>query len=198
MTAIMTTGHRAHIMGKRRDERIELRESEVARESRILGTQPRFLRLPFYERSYEVTEDDISQFLALMIDVRPDWLFIPQSHDAHPAHVASRAIVLESVRRFRQRTDIVPDVWTYEGPWALFGKDEFQALFSVPSAAFERKLQAIRCHESQLERTPYDVAADALARMRSSLVPESALAGFGNKPPRLEPFVELFGVERGF
>ncbi len=196
-TAVMTTGHRAHIMGKKRDERIALRESEVVRESRILGTQPRFLRLPLYERSYEVTEEDISQFLELVEEVRPDWLFLPQARDAHPAHVASRAVAVEAVKRYRGHHDGTVDVWTYEGPWALFGKDEFQALFSIPGAAFERKLQAIRCHESQLARTPYDVAADALARMRSSLVPESALVGFGNKPPRLEPYVEIYGVERG-
>ena len=117
--------------------------------------------------------------------------------DGHPAHVASRAIALEAVKRFGTHQGGNLELWSYEGPWALFGKDEFKALFSIPREYFERKLEAIRCHESQLERTPYDVAADALARMRSSLVPESALAGFGNKPPRLEPFVELYGVERG-
>lgn len=196
-TAVMSTGHRAHIMGKRRDERIALRESEVVRESRILGTQPRFLRLPFYERSYEVTEEDIRLFLELVEEVKPDWFFLPQARDAHPAHIASRKVALEGLKRYRRPREGVLDVWTYEGPWALFGKDEFQALFSIPGAAFERKLQAIRCHETQIERTPYDVAADALARMRSSLVPESALVGFGNKPPRLEPYVEIYGVERG-
>jgi LmbE family N-acetylglucosaminyl deacetylase len=195
-TAVMSTGHRAHIMGKRRDERIALRETEVVRESRILGTQPRFLRLPFYERSYQHGEDDIGPFLELLEEVRPDWVFLPQANDGHPAHVASRAIALEGVKRFKPKKDRNLELWTYEGPWALFGKDEFQALFSIPREQFERKLEAIRCHESQLWRTPYDVAADALARMRSSLVPESALAGFGNKPPRLEPFVELYGIER--
>ena len=197
-TAIMTTGHRAHILGKRRDERIALRESEVVRESRYLGTTPRFLRLPFYERNYEITEPDLEQTLALLEELRPDWVFMPQSRDAHPAHIASRQVALESLKRYRKTAARAVDVWTFEGPWSLFGKDEFQAVVSIPPEAFERKLQAIRCHESQLERTPYDVAADALARMRASLVPESALAGFGKVPPRLEPFVEIFGIERSW
>jgi glucosamine-6-phosphate deaminase len=196
-TAIMTTGHRAHILGKRRDERIALRESEVVRESRFLGTTPRFLRLPFYERGYEVTEADIEPFLGLIREVAADWVFLPQSRDAHPAHIASRNVALEALKRHRRERDAAVDIWTFEGPWSLFGKDDFQAVFSVPPEAFERKLQAIRCHESQLERTPYDVAADALARMRASLVPESSLAGFGKKPPRLEPCVEVYGIERG-
>jgi glucosamine-6-phosphate deaminase len=195
-TAIMTTGHRAHILGKRRDERIALRESEVIRESRFLGTEPRFLRLPLYERDYTITDVDIDLFLELLGETRPDWVFLPQSRDAHPAHIASRTVALEAIKRHRRLTDAAVEVWSFEGPWSLFGKDEFQAVFSIPLEAFERKLQAIRCHESQIERTPYDVAADALARMRASLVPESALAGFGKKPPRLEPFVELYGIER--
>jgi hypothetical protein len=40
------------------------------------------------------------------------------------------------------------------------------------------------------------VAAESLARLRSALVPEAELAGFGARPPRLEPWVELFRRER--
>jgi glucosamine-6-phosphate deaminase len=195
VTAVMTTGHRSFIYGTQRGERIAIREAEVVKESRFLGSEPRFLRLPFYDGNYEVTERDLDIFITLLRELDPDWVFLPHPKDSHPAHVASRAVVVESMRRYLAGTRKTVDLWNYEGPWALFNRGDFNAIVSVPRLAFERKLQAIRAHESQVARTPYDVAADSLARLRSALVPESELAGFGARPPRLDAWLELFWRE---
>jgi len=195
VTAVMTTGHRSFIYGTQRGERISIREAEVVKESRFLGAEPRFLRLPFYDGNYEVTERDLDLFLALLRELEPDWIFMPHPKDSHPAHAASRAVAIESLRRHLGGSRKTVDLWNYEGPWALFNRGDFNAIVSVPRLAFERKLQAIRAHESQVARTPYDVAAEALARLRSALVPESELAGFGARPPRLETWLELFQRE---
>ncbi len=195
VTAVMTTGHRSFIYGTQRGERIAIREAEVLKESRFLGAEPRFLRLPFYDGNYEVTERDLELFLALLREIDPDWMFLPHPKDSHPAHIASRVIVMESLRRYLAGTRRVVELWNYEGPWSLFNRGDFNAMFTVPRLAFERKLQAIRAHESQVARTPYDVAAESLARLRSALVPESELAGFGARPPRLDAWLELFQRE---
>ncbi|HET6451523.1 MAG TPA: PIG-L family deacetylase [Spirochaetia bacterium] len=195
VTAVMTTGHRSFIYGTQRDERIAIREAEVVKESRFLGAEPRFLRLPFYDGNYEVGERDLDLFLTLLREVEPDWVFLPHPKDSHPAHRASRAVVMESLRRYLAGSRRVLDLWNYEGPWALFNRGDFNAIATVPRLAFERKLQAIRAHESQTARTPYDVAAESLARLRSALVPESELAGFGARPPRLDAWLELFQRE---
>ena len=195
VTAVMTTGHRSFIYGTQRDERIAIREAEVVKESRFLGAEPRFLRLPFYDGNYEVGERDLDLFLTLLREVEPDWVFLPHPKDGHPAHRASRAVVMESLRRYLAGSRRVLDLWNYEGPWALFNRGDFNAIATVPRLAFERKLQAIRAHESQTARTPYDVAAESLARLRSALVPESELAGFGARPPRLDAWLELFQRE---
>jgi glucosamine-6-phosphate deaminase len=195
VTAIMTTGHRSFIYGTQRGERISIREAEVGRESRVLGAEARFLRLPFYDSNYEISERDLEAFGALLAEVDPDWVFLPHRKDSHPAHIASRAIVVESLRRFLTGTRRTIELWNFEGPWALFNRGDFNTIVTVPRTAFERKIQAIRAHESQLARTPYDVAAESLARLRSALVPESELAGFGARPPRLDPYLELFHRE---
>jgi glucosamine-6-phosphate deaminase len=192
VTAVMSTGHRSFIYGTQRGERIAIRESEVVKESRFLGVEPRFLRLPFYDSNYEITWRDSEVFIALLEELDPDWIFMPHQKDSHPAHIASRAIALQSLRRHLAGSGKVVEVWNYEGPWALFNRGEFNTIVSVPRIPFDRKLQAIRAHESQTARTPYDVAAESLARLRSALVPESELAGFGARPPRLDAWMELF------
>jgi N-acetylglucosamine malate deacetylase 1 len=191
-TAVMTSGHRSFIYGTQRAERIAIREAEVVKESRFLGVDPRFLRLPFYDTNYEVSERDLEIFGNLLAALSPDWIFMPHPKDSHPAHVASRTVVREALKRFLAGTSRTVECWLYEGPWALFNRGEFNAIVTVPRIAFERKLQAIRAHESQVTRTPYDVAAESLARLRSALVPESELAGFGARPPRLDAWLELF------
>ena len=193
VTAVMTTGHRSFIPGTRREERIAIREREAAAEARVLGVEPRFLRLPFYDTAAEVTERDVDILAGLLTEIRPDWIFIPHRKDGHPAHQASRRTALEAMRRAAAGADI--EVWSYEGPWALFGRGDFDTIVPLPRPAFEKKAEAIRAHASQVARTPFDVAAESLARLRSSLVPESELAGFGARPPRLEPWVELFRRE---
>jgi glucosamine-6-phosphate deaminase len=192
VTAVMSTGHRSFIYGTQRGERIAIRESEVTKESRILGVEARFLRLPFYDNNYEVSERDLEILVALLREVDPDWVFMPHAKDSHPAHVASRRIAQDSLRRLLAGSRKTVEVWNFEGPWALFNRGEFNTIVTVPRLAFERKLQAIRAHESQVARTPYDVAAESLARLRSALVPESELAGFGARPPRLDAWLELF------
>ena len=192
VTAVMTTGHRSFIYGTQRGERIAIREAEVVKESRFLGVEPRFLRLPFYDSNYDISQKDRDQFVALLAELDPDWIFTPHLKDTHPAHIASRRIAIESLQSYLSGTHKSVEVWNYEGPWALFNRGDFNTIVSVPRVAFDRKLQAIRAHESQVARTPYDVAAESLARLRSALVPESELAGFGALPPRLDAWMELF------
>jgi glucosamine-6-phosphate deaminase len=192
VTAVMTTGHRSFIYGTQRSERIAIREGEVVKESRLLGAEPRFLRLPFYDNNYEASERDIAALAALVGELDPDWVFIPHEKDTHPAHVASRRIAVETLRRFLAGTQKTIEVWNFEGPWALFNRGDFNTMVTVPRLSFERKLQAVRAHESQVARTPYDVAAESLGRLRAALVPESELAGFGARPPRLDAWLELF------
>ena len=59
----------------------------------------------------------------------------------------------------------------------------------------KQKLDAIACHESQLNRTRYDLAAKALGQLRAALIPEQALAEFGKNSIKLDKYVELLNIE---
>ena len=83
-------------------------------------------------------------------------------------------------------------LFMYEGPWSLFPPASYNTIVSPPADNFAHKEAAILAHKSQVERTAYDKAADALATMRAVLVPEQDLAGFGGQGPRIDSKIELF------
>ena len=143
LTAVMSTGHRSFIYGTQRSERIALREAEVVKESRFLGAEPRFLRLPFYDSNYEVSERDRETVLALLEELDPDWVFMPHAKDSHPAHVASRKIALSSLQRFLAGTRKIVEVWNYEGTWALFNRGN-----SIRSSPCRRRHSSASCRPS--------------------------------------------------
>ena len=198
VTAVMTTGHRSFIYGTQRGERIAIREAEVVKESRFLGVEPRFLRLPFYDGNYEVTERDLEVFIALLRELDPDWIFMPHPKDSHPAHIASRAVAMESLRRHLAGTAQDRRPVELRGTVGAVQPGGFQHDRDRPAPGLRAEAAGRSgAHESQVARTPYDVAAESLARLRSALVPESELAGFGARPPRLDAWLELFQAGDG-
>ena len=135
VTAVMTTGHRSFIYGTQSGERIAIREAEVVKESRFLGAEPRFLRLPFYDSNYEVTERDLDIFVALLAGARSRLaLHCRTPRTAIPRTWPAGRWPSESLRRYLAGTRKIVDLWNYEGPWALFNRGEFNTIVTVPAA----------------------------------------------------------------
>jgi LmbE family N-acetylglucosaminyl deacetylase len=194
--AIMTSGYRSYIFGKNKKQRIKIREQEVKRESKILGTKPIFLQCQFYEAkdTAAAIKKDTKKVLEILKKIKPDIIFLPHKKDSHPTHTLSRKVVLDALKRKQRfdRTEV--ELWFYEGPWAIFAEDDFNTIFAFGNDLMNKKMRAVKEQRSQIARTRFDLAAKALAELRSALIPEQALFGFGSKTPKVGKYFELFKV----
>jgi len=182
---VLGTGHRGIDSGKSLNQKIREREKETRAEAKVLGTKPVFLRARFYDKHYQVLEADIRQIRALMRKIKPNLVFVPQRHDTHPAHHASRKIVLASIPG-------QVELWSYETTWALFGHEKFNAVFEFSKKRMRKKLKAIRKHKSQIERTRFDTAAESIAELRQIAIGEQFFSILGKKPVKISQYLELF------
>jgi len=185
---VMVTGHHARIAGTTAQQRIAIREAEVRRECEILGAEPHFLQLPFYERRYPLLEDDLQSVRQRLTALGANWLFTPGGQDPHPTHALSRQLALLAAWSIEP----APLIWSYESPWGLFQNDGFNRIVPLSQETMAAKLRAIEAHASQTARTPYARLAEAIAALRAAIVPEQILAGLGETPTTRESYMEVF------
>jgi LmbE family N-acetylglucosaminyl deacetylase len=193
-SCVCTTGHRAYIPNTTAEQRIAMREAESTEEARILGARVKFLRLPLYNRSSVVDDEDVRIMLAYLDEAQPHMIFMPQTGDTHQTHRAVAKTILQALQRYQStHADLPPvELYMYEGPWSLYSKGSYNVIASPSAPYFAKKMAAIQVHKSQTARTAYDRAADSLALLRGALVPEQDLGGFGDQPPSLPERLELF------
>ncbi|MBI1850026.1 MAG: 6-phosphogluconolactonase [Planctomycetes bacterium] len=194
VTAICVSGHRAAIPGTSVEERRSIRGREAEREAEILGAEARLLDLRFYDGDGAFRSDDAETVRRLFGEIRPEIVIAPSDADRHPTHRVCRHLVVEAARRFVLEDRTVPSLefWEFEGPWALFGRDEINVVVVIPEEATKLKARAIRAHRSQIDRKRYDLAAESLAMFRAITSPESRLGTFGQGAIDLGPHVEVF------
>ena len=185
---VMTSGHRAHIDGADRQERIAIRKDETRKECEVLSATPHFMDLGFYDEGEKHIDGDIKTMLQELEELHPDIVFLPHHLDSHQTHLTSRKIMLEAIKMH----DRPLEIWHYETLWAPFRTKHFNTVVPLAKDVMERKMQAIRCHASQIKRTPYDRAAKALATFRAVLIPEQELSSFGDSGIQVGSFVEVF------
>lgn len=193
---IATTGYRSVVNGLKPQEVTAIREAEARLESKVLGTKPIFLRAEFYDARDpdKASRRDTSRLAAHFKKIKPDMVFLPSRKDSHPTHRASRQITLAALESFAARGGKRAVVWEYEGLWSMFSEGDFNTIFTYDDKIMKRQLKAISLQRSQIARTRFDIAAQSLARLRATIVPEQALVGYGARPPRLGKYFELFYV----
>lgn len=175
----------------------EVRQEETILEAKILGMEePVFLNLPFYERERQPSRLD-EELLSAVLEPLPDVIFLPSNHDSHKTHKIARKLTLRILGQLLKYNDKANlELIFYETPWGLFPHGKYNAIFPLDEASMRQKLEAIRVHKSQVERTQFVSFAKSLAQLRAAVVPEQALKkwGFGQKPFELGKCLEVYFV----
>jgi glucosamine-6-phosphate deaminase len=184
-TLVMTTGHRSFIPDTTKQERIDIRMAEALAEGKMMGTTTHFMEFSFYDEGEKLLVRDGKKLKTMLNKLSPDIVLLPQINDHHPTHKMSRDITLAVLKKGTE-------IWSYESPWGLFNHGKFNMIVSIPELNFQKKLKAIKVHESQIQRTDYVVVAEALGNLRGALIPEQELVGFGQKQIKIDKHIELF------
>jgi LmbE family N-acetylglucosaminyl deacetylase len=190
----MTSGHRAEIPDTTREDRIEIRRDELARECAVLGVGLRPLDLSFYDDGYSFRGDDLDRVESSLRELEADWILTPSRNDLHPAHRASARLVWAAVLRRAGRGESrgPVELWEFEGPWHLHGPGEANAVVPLTPQERRTRREAAAAHSSQMNRARYDLAADGLAIYRAVTTPEVCLGGFGAGRVDLGEGAELY------
>lgn len=145
-----------------REQAWEIREREAAQAAGVLGLSAiEFLRQPdWYVGDHVATA---ARALALVVErERPHAIYVTHAQEWHPDHQASLPVVRQALEHC---TIPAPTLLTYE-VWSPLA-----AWYHVEDirAVMRRKLQAIRCYESQIAQLRYDQAARGLALYRGAV-----------------------------
>jgi len=96
------------------------------------------------------------------LDKNFDEIYLPHPHDGHKTHARIADLVLEAAG-----THPTPAVlWAYDGWNFLHNPTRYEEI----SAYLSQKLDAIRCHKSQIADKAYDEAMEKFARVRALLM----------------------------
>lgn len=163
------------------DEVRALREKEAQAAAAVLGTaECAFLRRPDWglDDDLEATGAALS---AVVQRFAPERIYAPHAHEWHPDHRAAHTAACRAAAAQGLPPECVLgyEVWT--------PLREYTVVEDV-SEHIGRKLEAIRCYESQLETFDYVQAAAGLSSFRGALAAHSAHAEVFEQPPNGTPW----------
>jgi N-acetylglucosamine malate deacetylase 1 len=140
--------------------RIREREAEAAADVLGLATLE-FLRLPDWYVGDNVPEAAVALTVVLQREA-PQRVYLPHEAEWHPDHKASMPVVRNALRG---SAIPAPSLLTYEVWTPLAEYDDGQDITLV----MRRKLQAVRCHRSQVAQLRYDRGVLGLNRFRGAI-----------------------------
>lgn len=176
-TINLYSGHRSEIPNTNTEGRVEIRKKEAEAEAKALNIAMEFPQLKGYDDDYSLLDEDIEYLVEQVKSSEAKHIFVPWIHDPHPAHRATTALLFKALENVQAPSGL--RIWFYETPWGLFRPGEMNTFVALSKDETITKLKAIGMHQSQVQRSAYDYAADALTRLRSVVSLEQEFSGYG-------------------
>lgn len=167
----MTSGS-AGSLDYAKEELARIRENEAKRAAKVVGSRNMmFLRDP--DGYLEYNEDKSRKLVELIRKIRPHAVYVHHGSDRHRDHFITYPLVRESIRRasgpWFQECDKA--LWSVETVLAYEVSTPLSELNYVEdiSGFIDKKIAALKRHQSQVKDIWYDEAAEGLAKYRGAM-----------------------------
>ena len=155
------------------EEFIERRKKEIANAHRVLGVnKTHLLNYPTVKLDTIPKKELTERISQIVLSIKPDIVFIPYENDLHHDHRIVHEVSLVALRPIKH---VVSDILSYEvlseTEWG-FSTFKPNVYYDI-TKTFEKKIEAMRCYESELKDFPHPrsiEAIEALAKKRGSEV----------------------------
>jgi N-acetylglucosamine malate deacetylase 1 len=169
VSAVFLTSGELGLKHLAREAAWQTREAEAKAAGKVLGiAEMRFLRQPDWMLG-EVVQSAADAVAEVLANERPQLIYVPHPREWHPDHKAAGDILKQSLAMCALP---VPEIRGYE-VWTPLS--EYDVTVDI-SAVMPRKLEAIRCHVSQLADLDYAHAAQSLNAYRGVLAARAPFA----------------------
>jgi LmbE family N-acetylglucosaminyl deacetylase len=154
------------------EEKEKIRRIEAEQASKLLGTNIHFINLPYFHG---------------LKKENPYIVFVPHQHERHPTHKASTSIVLRALKR--SNLPNLDEIWFYEIVTPISTPN---IIITFGEEVMANKMEAIKAHESQIERRRYDIGIRGLNTFRGILSDSILGVGYGGFSSREIIYGEAF------
>lgn len=181
----LCNGNRGNLQRIKDTSLIPIRKREVQEAAKILGVKD-LIFWGYEDDELVPTGGNISALESLILDFKPDIIYLPSFWDNHPDHFHTCSILVKTLQKLSKGNLKNRQIFMYE----IWTPIYVNRLVDV-SDVIEQKKQAMQAHQSQLQLCSYDEAMSALNKYRSTISAGKGFAeGFFACSPKV--FLEIY------
>lgn len=200
VSIVMTDGRYGGVI-EDPEQTAEVRVAEKNQECNYLGTD--VINMDYEDKSLidysfnnELRETVCNRITDILLKIEPDIVFVTAPVDGHPDHRATHDLVTSSITEELGELSIIEyTVWDIP----FFSPEERsvnEIVISGHDEVFEKKLESIQIHESQVKEYPYDDIVSNFNRYLQNIYHKECDAEYveafhiTNKQPSVKRFID--------